>query len=92
MSRSDAAEFRQALGIRRAVRLAVTDGGGVRTERTMEAPCAIIGRSPQSDIRLDSDTVSFRHAYLQAIGDRIICLDLFGPNPLRWDDGAAHPW
>ena len=92
MSRSDVAEFRQALGVRRPARLTVTDTGGARTERTLETPCAVIGRSPDADVQLESETVSFRHAYLQAIGERIICVDLFGPNELRWDDGADHPW
>lgn len=92
MSVSQESEFRLALGVRRPTRLAITDAGGARTELTLERPCAVIGRSPDADVRLKSETVSYRHAYLQAIGDRILCVDLFGPNTLRWDDGGSHPW
>ncbi len=85
-------EFRQALGVRRPVRLAVTEPNGERREVSLDRPCAVIGRGADADVVLHSDTVSYRHAYLQVIGDRIICIDLFGPNPLRWDDGAEHLW
>jgi pSer/pThr/pTyr-binding forkhead associated (FHA) protein len=88
---SSPAEFRQALGVRRDLRLAVTEAG-VRKEIALTRPCAVIGRAPEADVCLQSDTVSFRHAYLQAIGDRVVCIDLFGPNPVRWDDAGEHPW
>jgi pSer/pThr/pTyr-binding forkhead associated (FHA) protein len=92
MDDSSAAEFRQALGVRRAARVAVTSANGVRRELSLDRPCAIIGRSTEADVPLESETVSFRHAYLQAIGDRVFCIDLFGPNAVRWEDASAHPW
>lgn len=91
MEPNSAADFRHALGVRRPARLAVTENGQ-RREVLLARPCAIIGRCPEADVQLAHETVSFRHAYLQAIGDRIVCVDLFGPNSLRWEDGAEHPW
>jgi pSer/pThr/pTyr-binding forkhead associated (FHA) protein/anti-anti-sigma regulatory factor len=91
MSQTIEAAFRSALGVRRTARLKLTDRG-VASEVALDAPCAVIGRGPQAGVRFESDTVSYRHAYLQMIGDRICCFDLFGPNTLRWDDGGAHPW
>ncbi|MFV0444280.1 MAG: FHA domain-containing protein [Planctomycetaceae bacterium] len=91
MSHTNEANFRLALGIRRNARFLRTDGGQ-QDEIPLVRPCAVIGRSPEADLRFHSDTVSFRHAYLQLLGDRIFCVDLFSPNTLRWDDGGAHPW
>jgi pSer/pThr/pTyr-binding forkhead associated (FHA) protein len=92
MNHTNAAQFRHALGVRYNARLAVTGARGGRSVQTLERPCAVIGRCPHADVNIDCDTVSFRHAYLQAIGNRIVCLDLFGPNPIRWEDGGNHPW
>lgn len=86
------AEFWLALGVRRTARLAVSAPGAAPTEVEMSSPCAVIGRSPEAQIRLEDETVAYRHAYLQAIGGRLVCLDLFSPNGVRWDDGSDQVW
>jgi len=59
------------------IRIAIIgpDGEGSRMH-LMERPFAIVGRSPDCDIHLDDERVSYRHAYLQRIGGRILCVDL----------------
>ncbi len=42
----------------------------------MDQPCLRIGRHPRSDLRLDDPAVSQRHAYLQLIAGRLLCIDL----------------
>ena len=92
MSSPTEAEFRHALGMRRSVRIAVTTADGTVSEHALNRPCAIIGRSPESHVPIPDETVSYRHVYLQAIGDRLLCVDLFSPNGIRWEDGGASPW
>lgn len=91
MNQTTVANFRSALGVRRSARFMLTDSG-TRAEATLDRPCAVVGRSPGAGLKFHSDTVAYRHAYLQMIGDRIFCVDLFGPNTLRWDDGRDSPW
>lgn len=92
MGAATEAEFRLALGVRRDARLRVSDGNSHDSEIEFSSPCAVIGRSPQARIRLEDETVAYRHAYLQAIGDRLLCVDLYSPNGVRWDDGADQHW
>lgn len=84
--------FRQALGVRREMRFAVTGPDGSTVETSLSRPCAVVGRGEDAHIPLADETVSFRHAYLQAIGNRLLCIDLFGPNTVRYDDAAEHQW
>lgn len=92
MTPSFDALFRQALDVRSGLRFAVTGPDGTTVETVVERPCAVIGRGADAHIPLNDDTVSYRHAYLQAIGNRMLCIDLFGPNTVRWEDEAGHDW
>ena len=92
MSSSTEAEFRLALGVRRPARFSVTAPGLSAVEHELSAPYAVIGRAAEAHWSLSDETVAYRHAYLQAIGDRLLCVDLFSPNGVQWDDGADQNW
>jgi pSer/pThr/pTyr-binding forkhead associated (FHA) protein len=85
-------EFRQALGVTRGIRLGITGPDGNSSEVAVESPCAVIGRSTDAHVVLADETVSYRQIYLQAIGDRVLCVDLFSANGLVWEDGRAQAW
>lgn len=50
----------------------------------LSQPCAVVGRADGADITLDGDDVSFRHAYLQRLGDRVFCFDLSSKTGTYW--------
>lgn len=47
----------------------------------------LIGRSADCDLSLPDDCVSKRHAYLQKIFGRIVCVDLASSNGIYWPEG-----
>lgn len=67
-------------------------GDGKVEEREILSPYTIIGRGEGSDIRLSEPTVSYRHAYLQAIGSRIACIDLLSVTGIVWGGPPFHGW
>ncbi|MEZ6067950.1 MAG: hypothetical protein R3B90_20060 [Planctomycetaceae bacterium] len=76
----------------RPMRLGVTAPDGKTSEVAVEGPCAILGRSADAEVCLPDDTVSYRQLYLQAIGERVLAVDLFSANGLGWEDGQAFAW
>jgi pSer/pThr/pTyr-binding forkhead associated (FHA) protein len=92
MSQSIQEQFGRALGVRRGLRFAVTGPDGATVEAAVDRPCAVIGRGEEAHVALSDQTVSFRHAYVQAIGNRLLCVDLFGPNTVRYEDSGQHGW
>jgi serine/threonine-protein kinase len=81
----------QATGSPGSVRLVVTGPSEGKTrDHVIPAPFAIVGRSAKCDVRLKSPDVSFRHAYLQFIGGRILCVDLHSRNGTHWEDGPKQ--
>ncbi|WP_193378503.1 FHA domain-containing protein, partial [Singulisphaera acidiphila] len=62
-----------------ALQLNVLAGeGSPGTQRSFDQPFLVVGRSPDADLRIDSDQVSARHCYLQVIGGRLVSIDLDG--------------
>lgn len=53
---------------------------------SFDQPFVLIGRSPQCDLTLDDKRVSFRHAYIQRLFGRIVCVDLNSRNGIYWGD------
>lgn len=51
----------------------------------------LIGRSPECDLVLPHLDVSFRHAYIQEIFGRFVCVDLVSRTGTHWEDGP-HPF
>ncbi|MGE3317017.1 MAG: FHA domain-containing protein [Planctomycetaceae bacterium] len=69
----------------------ITVSGPVEGEsriHRLENSFAIIGRSRECDIHLDGDEVSYRHAYLQSIGGRVLCTDLCSRTGVIWNEGT----
>lgn len=56
--------------------LTVESAGTAEETHVFERPFVIVGRDPRCDLRLDHPEVSERHAYLQLIGGRLVCVDL----------------
>lgn len=92
MSAELATAFREAVGIEQPIQISVVrPPDGSPSSRTLEFPFAVVGRGEDSDVRLESSKVSYRHAYVQAVAGRICCIDLGSRNGTRWPSGAA-PW
>lgn len=85
--------FRYVVGAAQPLRLLVSREGE-RNPRTVEveSPYAIIGRAAACQVSLADRDVAFRHAYLQVIGGRVACIDLFSPRGLEWDGPPSHVW
>ncbi len=75
------------------------EAGELLDTQLFDQPFVLIGRSPDCDLTLQDEEVSFRHAYLQRIFGRVLCVDLAsrtgtiwpnGPRPFGWFD-EHHP-
>lgn len=85
--------FRFVVGAARPIRLAVRKPeGGPPEEVVVDSPYAVIGRSGGCHVCLNRDGVSYRHAYLQVIGGRILCVDLLSSTGVQWDGSEPGPW
>src|SRR6266508_2966355 len=74
MSNAFLEHFGRACGLTGPLSLLVTKLGDDRPVRYQLAqPFALVGRASQTDVQLDHSTVSRRHAYLQAVGGRVLC-------------------
>ncbi len=61
--------------------------GPPAVHRFSDLPYLLVGRDSRSDLRLDDDQVSKRHAYLQAVGGRMFCVDLGSRTGVHWPAG-----
>jgi pSer/pThr/pTyr-binding forkhead associated (FHA) protein len=83
-------QFMDACGATGPIRLSVDEAGRPNpTAHAFDRPFLVIGRSPAADLVLDHPGVSRRHAYLQLIDDRLLCVDL-SPRGVLWEDGATN--
>src|SRR5690606_34334734 len=92
---SDDANFRlrEALGVTQPIRLAVSSNSHPKPEYVDIANSyALLGRGAGCDVVLPEPAVSFRHAYLQAFGNRVLCVDLLSASGIRWDGPEPHGW
>ncbi len=55
----------------------------------LNTPFAVVGRDPSCDVVVDDPTVSPRHCYLQAIGSKVLCIDLGSERGLVTNEGPA---
>src|SRR5882757_650040 len=70
-------QFLSACGSPEPLRVGVDERDQLLTDTwTFRQPFLVIGRRPDSDLRLDHWQVSRRHAYLQMIEGRYFCVDL----------------
>lgn len=85
--------FRFVVGAPRPIRLAVRGPSGAPPDEVViDAPYAVIGRGGGSHLCLAGDDIGYRHAYLQVIGGRILCVDLLSRRGLEWDGDTPGPW
>lgn len=92
---STAEMFFNACGGHAPLRLAIFGENHETDHISFERPYLLIGRSPECDLQLNDPDVSFRHAYLQIVDGRVLCVDLAsrtgiifrtGPKPMQWLD------
>lgn len=83
--------FSRAIGLTGPVELVITQNLTGRVERhVLNQPFALVGRAPQNDVVLEHTSISRRHAFLQVIGNRLLCVDLGSRTGLRWTDGPRR--
>ena len=79
-------QFLQNCGLT-SLEIRIERAGEPPESQRLAQPYLLIGRDPRNDIRLDDDQVSQRHAYLQAVGGRLFCVDLGSRTRVHWTDG-----
>lgn len=64
----------------------IADESGHQVEQhSFNQPFILIGRSAKCDLNLKDESVSFRHAYLQRMYGRVLCVDLASRSGTHWD-------
>src|SRR5271166_5979557 len=84
--------FRDACGLRAPWTLEVRDprvAGGYLPHQ-VQHPFALVGRDPQAELVLQDAQVSRRHAFLQAVGGRILCIDLHSRTKMRFEGESGQ--
>jgi pSer/pThr/pTyr-binding forkhead associated (FHA) protein len=63
--------------------------GSEPSVRALSRPFAVVGSDPRCDLVIDDPTVSLRHCYLQAIGPKLLCVDLGSARGVDAGEGPA---
>lgn len=92
MSRQTMSLFFEGCQAPEPMRIAVTamDGGrpaGNSRIYRLDQPFATVGRAAGNDVRVADPVMSSRHAYLQAFGGRVLCVDLGSRSGVDTDAG-----
>src|SRR5206468_1838841 len=93
MSSQSLERFFRACQVARPPRLMVSPGDAPPSDRethVLAAPFALVGSDPRCDIVLDDPGLSDRHCYLQAIGAKVLCVDLGSARGVDPGDGPAR--
>jgi pSer/pThr/pTyr-binding forkhead associated (FHA) protein len=89
-------QFRSACGLAAPLALAAEDAHSPDSPPLTfhcPGPFLLIGRGPNDDFLLDHPQVSRRHAYVQAVAGRVVCIDLKSRTSTFWDDQPEpRPW
>ncbi len=64
--------------------------GNPRTIQRLSQPFAVLGRDSRCDLVLDDRRISLRHCYLQAIGSKLLCVDLGSEHGIDGGRGPAR--
>ncbi len=84
--------FLEACGSTTPLRLDLAGPGLAEAERRVfPRPFVVIGSAAETDLTLAHEDVSRRHAYLQLVAGRILCVDLQSRTGIRWEAGP-EPW
>ncbi len=78
-------EFFRACEVAGGPNLSITNP---RAFQTLSRPFAVLGRDPRCDLVLNDPRISLRHCYLQAIGPKLLCVDLGSESGI---DGGRGP-
>jgi pSer/pThr/pTyr-binding forkhead associated (FHA) protein len=84
--------FRNACGLRSPLVLHCVEANqstGGSIAQTFDLPFVLVGRDSRSDLVLDSDQVSRRHAFLQAVRGRLYVVDLESRSKVFWEGDEA---
>jgi pSer/pThr/pTyr-binding forkhead associated (FHA) protein len=85
--------LRDALGATSPISLAVSIDGQSKPEYVdIDSPYALVGRGKACHVVLPDKRVSFRHAYLQSFGKRVLCVDLLSATGISWDGPDSNCW
>jgi pSer/pThr/pTyr-binding forkhead associated (FHA) protein len=83
--------FLQACGLAGPLVIQVED---IRTREIVRhvfrQPFLVAGRDPHTDLPLEDESVSQRHAYFQGIGGQVFCVDLRSRTGLLWNQGRER--
>lgn len=67
--------------------LAITNGETREVEIVpLDRAALLVGRAKNCDIVLSHGDVSYRHAYLQLLGGRLLCVDMDSRSGIRWKE------
>jgi pSer/pThr/pTyr-binding forkhead associated (FHA) protein len=84
--------FRESCGLCAPLFLEWENGSeavAASTSRSFKTPFVLVGRGSRSDLVLDDETVSRRHAFLQAIAGRLFVIDLQSRTKVYWEGEEA---
>lgn len=74
----------------RVVILSQVEGPGAPRDFILSKDTAVVGRSPEADIRIDSEQVSRRHLLLKKINGEYSCIDLNSRNGVHLNGVRVH--
>lgn len=92
--------FLAACGSAEGSRILLRDGTS-ESSHPLSRPFVVIGRNADCDIHLEHPSVAYRHAYLQVVGGRLLCIGLsrgagHSATPFGWVDPGVStrigPW
>ena len=84
--------FRSACGLSVPLALECREANGsaaASVTHAFESPFVLIGRDRKSDLLLDRAEISRRHAFLLAVADRTLVVDLESRTKISWDGEEA---
>ena len=84
--------FRKACGLSGPLALELEEAGGSTAGsavRQFDSPFVLIGGHPRSDLILENDQISRRHAFLQAVAGRILVVDHHSRTKVYWEGEEA---
>src|SRR5947209_20353598 len=77
MSKFSLDQFLHDCGASGPLRLTV-EHAGTSERYVFQQPFALVGSDPRADLRPPGGLLARRHAYLQVLGGRVVCVDLAG--------------
>lgn len=86
------AVLRYAAAVPAPIRLQMRSPTGEVTIHEFPGPYCLIGRGDECDLTISDPSAAFRHAYLQAIGNRIAVVPLPSATGIQWEGLPFKGW